>query len=434
MKHSLELADYIEYRLGNPEQQYLSWCHDLAGRDSLLVVDFELDAYWLDGCPKLPLTAIYFVSAGLCRMSVTDQSLVGRATDAAKLYRRWCVEHQMVSFASGEPIELDPLIIPKPWGREIWYTGVEARGVCCLVQGASKTPIPWLQAVVPGEDLGIAGQALVLLKVLDPSPEPVLGDLYFELHEQKQEVYVVTHIDEACWPDGVGYIRMGFDAAKLESYDGDAAAFRRAFLRAVQDYEAVRRKIDSAPRDEQVCAQLEKEESTLREYMDSFSQLLPLGVGDVVKVPLLSPHSLQHGVRTVEFQTPVYERKILSFAQRVLTQDHWDTEEAVDLMRLETPPTDDFTCLESGSGLLVERIVDFSDFEVSRVRLSDGASTSVSEQNRYTLIMVIEGSITIEDIEFGCERALVLPRSFRGEIRLANPAMPAVFLLATPRH
>src|SRR5690606_35807905 len=73
-------------------------------------------------------------------------------------------------------------------------------------------------------------------------------------------------------------------------------------------------------------------EKEYKQAMNSFIALQPLAVGDVVTVPRLVPHALQHGVRVVEFQTPVYERKILSFGQKVLTQEHWDTVEALTLV------------------------------------------------------------------------------------------------------
>ena len=72
--------------------------------------------------------------------------------------------------------------------------------------------------------------------------------------------------------------------------------------------------------------------------MESFTRLLDLRVGDVVRVEPYYPHSLQHGVRVVELQTPTYERFIISFAQQVVTQDHWDSEHAIAHMSLDPAP------------------------------------------------------------------------------------------------
>jgi mannose-6-phosphate isomerase class I len=167
--------------------------------------------------------------------------------------------------------------------------------------------------------------------------------------------------------------------------------------------------------------------------MDSFTHMRPLAVGDVVVVPLLMPHSLQHGVRTVEFQTPVYERQILSFAQRVLTQDHWDTPAAVEQMRLAPPEPEPFVCLEQEDGVLVERIVDFSDFEVRRVKIEGSQGLNLAPLQDYALVMVVEGDLAVGDASFGPEQALLMPRGWGGELAPVKPAQGLVFLLALPR-
>ncbi len=434
MKHSIEISEAVQYQCGHPLECYAAWSNEPSVQDRLLLVDFDLEAYWLAGSPKISLTAIYFESERTSSISVTDKSLVGLGLAPSDQYFRWSVDHQIVRYSPGHLIRLLPLAIPKPWGQEIWYTGVETRGVCCFFQGELKTPIPWLQATVPGCGLGDAGDALVLLKILDPVADPVVGDLYFELHEEKQEVYVVTHVDKASWPDRVGYIRMGFNSQKLDSFGGDAQTFKESYLSVVQDYEDIRREIDNQPQGSVIRPEQRQRESQLRIRMDSYSQLVPLVVGDVVKVPLLTPHSLQHGVRTVEFQTPVYERKILSFAQRVITQNHWDTKEAVDIMVLEPPPANDFTVLEDTPGQLVERIVDFSDFDVRRVSLADGTSMVFAPLSSYALLMVVEGQLTLENLELVAEDALILPSGWSGELAFAKPESSGVLLLATPRH
>ena len=136
------------------------------------------------------------------------------------------------------PLALDPIYIPKPWGQEIWFSGIEERGISTC-QG---TPIAWLLDIF-GQQLGCQGAPL-LLKILDPLPDENIGDLYFELHEKKMEVYVVTHIDLSAWPDGIGRIRYGFDQSLLKKY-GSKADFLNDYRKAVGEYEQVRRKIDS---------------------------------------------------------------------------------------------------------------------------------------------------------------------------------------------
>jgi len=272
----------------------------------------------------------------------------------------------------------------------------------------------------------------VLLKILDPAPQPVSGDLYFELHEEKREVYVVIGVDERVWPGGVGYIRYGFDPEKLAA-SVDEQHFRAKYLAAVQAYERVRRQLDALPEGAEPPASQQELEQQLRNDMDAYTCMQPLRVGDVVVVPLLLPHSLQHGVRTIEFQTPVYERKILSFAQQVLTQDHWDTSAAVDQMLLVPPVTEAFDCLQRDRGVLVERIVDFPDFEVRRIRLEPGVRLAQGPLQDYNLVIVVGGELALDGRRYRPEQALLLPRSWRGQLTPANTAQPLVLLLALPR-
>lgn len=350
-----------------------------------------------------------------------------------------------------QPWRLQVVRIPKPWGQEIWYTGVEERGVC-RVEGedGGSVPLPWLLETLPALATGGARE-LVLLKILDPRPEPVWGDLYFELHEEKREVYVVTRVDPQAWPDGVGAIRFGFEPSVVASYE-DEAAFRLAYRRAVAAYEEVRREIDGlldgcrgragvglneavAPEQMQrwlagLPEELLERERQLREAMDAFTCSLPLRIGDVVKVPCLTPHSLQHGVRTVEFQTPVYERKILSFAQKVLTQGHWDTGDAVALMQVRTPVAEAFATVSEADGVLAERIVDFDDFEVQRWRIAAGGRHEMPLSGRYALIMAVEGMARLGSpgLTLAPEQACLVPATL-ASLAVQNAGPQALTLL-----
>ncbi|MEH6636451.1 MAG: hypothetical protein V7700_13075 [Halioglobus sp.] len=426
-------ASPVNCLAGEPRACYHAWRSGLtADEDALLLVDFELQRYWLRDAQPLLLTALYCVSKGRVRVAVTDQALSAERQCAVEQFECWVRRYQLASTEPGVPLELFPVSIPKPWGQEIWYSAVEQRGVCDFATTTGRTPIPWLQAVLPDNASGAAGEPLVLLKILDPSPQPVTGDLYFELHEKKREVYVVTHIDSNAWPDGVGYIRYGFDPQQLAG-SGDEQTFRANYLAAVRAYEQVRRAIDESPgakEQEQELLILERER---RNQMDRYTHMRELRVGDVVVVPLLMPHALQHGIRTIEFQTPVYERKILSFAQQVLTQKHWDTAEAVAQMSLLAPVQQGFDCLLERDGVRVERIVDFPDFEVRRIHLEAGARLNMASLAEYAMVMVLEGEIAMPDGIYGAQRALLLPRGYSDGLVPANPAQAVVLLLAMPR-
>lgn len=326
--------------------------------------------------------------------------------------------NQFPIFEVSAPWRLDPVFIPKPWGQEIWFTGIESRGQARIKADGCSVPLPWVLELFPQAD----AHELMLLKVLDPLPDEVYGDLYFELHEEKQEVYVVTHVDNHAWPGGIGAIQLGFSAEKKREY-ADEIQFKAAYLKAVKDYESVRRELDkrmdhinSVRADDtyQLKNQIKllsqplenkeliEDEKRLRKDMNSFVNHLPLAVGDTIAVPRRVPHALQHGVRVVEFQTPVYERKILSFAQKVLTQNHWDTEFALGIA--------DFSCTSSIAPevlcdtreIKIEQVVSFDDFQVQRIYLD--SSTYKPVQTTYSLLMPIAGELAIE---WGLRRELV---------------------------
>jgi len=340
------------------------------------------------------------------------------------------------------PIELLTVDIAKPWGREIWFTGIEARGECAVRTPTGPLPLSKYLALAPGHLL--RGQPLLLLKILDPKPEPVTGDLYFEVHREKQEVYVVTHVDRTAWSDGIGGIRFGMNQA-LRAEFADDDAFRAAYLLAVADYERIRRHIDgatTAPPGAAAHAGASAadvaiaQEPAARAAMERFTALRPLTAGDVVVVPTWLPHSLLHGVRVVEFQTPTYERYILSFAQQVLTQSHWDTAYAVPRMTLDAPAAVDFAAIAPG----VEQIVRFNDLHVWRVTLAPQQSFDLPAHPAYALCMTVNGSVQIGALALGPERAAFVPgatladaarrRALASVYNAGN--VSATFLIAAP--
>jgi hypothetical protein len=403
----------------------------------------ELSCFWL---PQTPVCSFGFELTLQCiaGYTVPVELVIQKYGESAAPPLRICLNR---------PLRLDPVFIAKPWGQEIWYTGVEQRGVCGFrASEAGSVPLPWLLETLSHWLTGDRRE-LVLLKILDPLADEVWGDLYFELHQEKREVYVVSHVDTGAWPDGVGAIRFGFDSQRLAAYGSDEE-FKIAFRASVAVYEAIRREVDQALDErrvqsgvamdapvapeqiqrwqQQLPSGLLEQERHLRQQMEAFSSLRPLRVGDVVKVPCYTPHALQHGVRTVEFQTPVYERKILSFAQKVLTQDHWDTEEAVALMALEPEPDQPFSNCYQRDGVVIETIVDFADFEVQRWRLEPDCSHDLSVAGSYALVMVVEGEVIVGECLLQPEQACLIP-GLMGSARLQQSgALVATVLVAYP--
>ena len=348
------------------------------------------------------------------------------------------------------PLCLEPVTVAKPWGAEIWHTGIEARGVCAI-QG---TPLPWLIALHPTRLLGAGQRDPVLLKILAPFKEEIYGDLYLELHEQKIEVYVVTQVDPGAWPDGRGQIRYGFCPKRLQSFATEAA-FRQAYLAAVNDYRAIRSTIDAeldnvrltngyaldapvAPAlleawRAELDADLNHEEQRCRGLMNSFTRLQELAVGSVIQVQPLTPHSLQHGVRVIEFQSPHYERFILSFGQKVLTQPHWDSEVAIQRASLATPGAPEPLAIHRSPGCSVDQIVCFPEFEVHNIRLASAASYRLALAN-YAVLIGVEGTASIAGQALGNEQSVLISGLAREQVLTNNGPTGAVVLLAIPRE
>ncbi len=358
-------------------------------------------------------------------------------------YRNIIEELDLPDINLRAPLKLEPLEVAKPWGTEIWHTAIEQRGVC-TVQGV---PISWLLELCPEHLSGSGGDPTpILLKVLVPLPDAVYGDLYFELHERKRETYIVTRIDRKAWPDGVGRIRYGFSIRKIADYD-DFRAFKKAYLHSVRSYQQTRRRIDEhydvfraeagldenfIPPAEMIHAWNARIEPALlaaeaeqRAAMNEFSAEYPLRTGDVIHIPPGVPHSLQHGVRVIEFQTPCYERLILSFNRKVLTQKHWDTEEALSRIRSPGEPLRPAALPRNGV------IADMQEFRVSSLSLDLNESTTLDREH-YCLLIGVTGSVLLGDQAMEPEDSYYLP-ACASRVSLHNTGnTPAAVLVAEP--
>ena len=174
------------------------------------------------------------------------------------------------------------------------------------------------------------------------------------------------------------------------------------------------------------------QEKELRAHMDSFTSILPVKVGDIIKIPLLTPHGLLHGVKVVEFQNPVYERLILSFNQKTLTQNHWDTQEALNIMTELVEPFPQLKVTKKDSDHIVEEVAVFEDFKVLRLTLTSKSSCKLSMGNDYNLLLVIEGSIRCNGTVASKEAGLFLPASQKNiDIQNINTNQ-SIVLLASP--
>ncbi len=408
---------------------------------------YDHDAWYLQGTPSIELHAACELSQDGLFIAIDDN---GERLDAniAACESIATGSFEYAPIRLDAPLPLQTVTIDKPWGAEIWYTGIEARGVC----RCGDIPLPWLLTLAGPMLLGDTdAHAPILLKILDPLPDDVYGDLYFEMHDQKIEVYIVTEVDQRAWPDGKGAIRFGFDPARI-SAAGSLAEFKREYTTTVTRYRNLRRQIDHQldelkARDgidaatvvrpekldtwlEQIDSALIAEESRYRNEMNAFTHLEPLVPGDVVRVPPLTPHSLQHGVRVIEFQTPHYERYILSFAQKVLTQDHWDTDSAIEKVNWDARLDRSLQTAARGEGYLVEVAADFDEFEVHRVTFSQAGRYEPDSED-YLLAITIYGDISINGTRLVAEAAVLIPACINGIT--VSGSQDSCLLIARPK-
>ncbi|MGH1469894.1 MAG: hypothetical protein ACRBCS_01780 [Cellvibrionaceae bacterium] len=425
------------------------------------IVEYPFTQYYLPKSPVIILLALVVIERDGTETKVAAtvlsqkesfvEELSSVASDWSSIFK-FCSNHQLPLFVFNEPVLLQPIDIPKPWGKEVWYTGIEERGQSLVSDGIFSIPLPWLLSIGEKYWLDQNNTSLILLKILDPLPEPVFGDLYFEMHEEKKEVYVVTHIDQQAWPEGKGGIRFGFNQEKRQQLANDSL-FKEKYLDVVKKYQKIRNEIDahldilrkkelvglndpvSAAKTQQWLVSIDKgliaHEAELRKEMESFIHVEPLTVGDVIKVPTHTPHSLMHGVRTIEFQTPVYERKILSFAQKVLTQSHWDTESAIDIVSLDAPSISTLDLISQSSESQCELVVRFDDFEVVRVTFFKSGDLCFDLKEKYAVVISVFGDLRLDDKEIKSEQAMLVPGNAQ-TMTIQSDTGKGILLVAVP--
>lgn len=421
----------IESPAKNPESVLDAFLGQHDGSNALLVVPFFFAAYWNDS-PSHSFTALYLITSFDVYAAVLTTPLA--YCDAGKTFvelpaQKWRFDNvasefkQLVEDARAATISLSgafqlcPVDVAKPWGKEVWFTGIEKRGVACVASESGQSLLPHILALAPKRLCNGLQRDLVLLKVLAPFAHETLGDLYTELHTNKWETYVVTQVDRSAWPSGVGKMFYGLSREKLAAYDNDDSKLRRAYLDAVRRYEKVRRAIDSRLEDwarnenvkyedlsletrvewsARIPTELQLAEKKARAEMESFVGVLDVREGDVIQVPAYTIHSLCHGIRVIEFQSQSYERYIVSFKQKVLTQSHWDSEEGINAMRVVHPELVPGNELRNADGVIETRVVEFPEFSANRLRIRDGASATIDAGSApYALVFAVKGILKV---------------------------------------
>ena len=364
----------------------------------------------------------------VARTSTESETLVERVERGDLLAASELSERLKVPWLDATaPLPLVPVSVPKAWGREIWFTGIEERGVVGVGTASAQVPLPWVMAARRGHFGSVA--APVLVKVLAPSSSADTGDLYFEVHEHKEEVYVVAAVDQACWPDRCGRMRYGFDPAQRKRL-GDTG-FRMAFATAAQANARAQRALAASgargPAHDEARATVRR----TRDRLQGFVNDRVLEVGEVVRVPPGLPHGLMHGVRAVEIQTPSYERDVLYAAQPLAPTDSLPILERLEQVRMDVP--DDAPAKEASPapGVRTGRIARMSDFDVHRFALDAGAVATLPTAS-YGVLLCMHGHVRCGGLELGPEQAaLCSERALARRVEAGDAS--AVVLLTLPR-
>lgn len=316
---------------------------------------------------------------------------------------------------SSKPYRLSPIEIKKPWGKEVWYTGIERRGVSSLKTPSGYLPLHYVNAVLPKRLKGSAFDSdVILLKILKTKSN-ARGDLYIELHKKKEEVYVVDSIDQKVYKNKEAPLLYGMDEEKIKKMGLES--YKKLLLDEITSYEKHREKVDAQfhelcqkegidlnacldeKQDKLLYGQIPKEiiQKDLKDYQKirSFFGKSLLREGSVVRIEKGVPHSIPHGVRVVEFQNAYYERKIIAFNQKVLTQKRWDTKEALDVMK-KSSPLNEPNIFYEGDNYLERELAKFEDYTVDEIVIHPGYRHVNYAADFYQILYCLGNSLEVE--------------------------------------
>ena len=106
-----------------------------------LVSRFDLHETWARPERHTPLTGVYLIESDAVHAFVTDRPL---DTPGPGHFHATAKRCRAAIFSLQQPLRLVPVAVEKPWGRELWYTGIEARGTSGVTDGR------YIDAVVVG--------------------------------------------------------------------------------------------------------------------------------------------------------------------------------------------------------------------------------------------------------------------------------------------
>ncbi len=134
----------------------------------------------------------------------------------------------------------------------------------------------------------------------------------------------------------------------------------------------------------------------------------------------------------IEFQTPHYERYILSFAQKVVTQTYWDTEKALDHVKLEEPGNVEIERSNANSTNVKSVIADFEEFTATRILLKPGMNWTL-DFGTYCLVIGVQGTVTIGNRPMQPEDGYYIAEPSQPVSICNSSSVTATFLIAMPK-
>jgi mannose-6-phosphate isomerase class I len=331
----------------------------------------------------------------------------------------------------GIPIYLKPYAEPKVWGvggiGEYWY-GAESgdKSSIAVIDGAG-VPMAKIVESIPEEVLGkdvVAsfGKSLPLVKILTPK-----GRLSVQFHDAKNELWVVTGIDEAMI-SGTPKIIIGFNEKMIQEY-GDQVKDKYkvsletyghalnvliaeleqngqvSVLNETCDVIAAAKKLKEG---NVIVSGLLKTLLEAEKALDEFYNYVEVQIGDVIPVPQGTLHALGAGIEVVEPQIagPTQSLEDGSTYPVRYYFPGYPAEGAgkqLDLDRINETnttvwETEEPVMVASSDGAKIERLPGgFEDkgMEVDRITMNVDAELEYNTVKSYHILTVIHGSASV---------------------------------------
>lgn len=315
---------------------------------------------------------------------------------------------------------------PKVWGKggigEYWY-GAESPKSSTVSIASQEVPLRDILERDPKELIGekaVAqfGAALPLVKILTPSKR-----LSVQFHDRKDELWVVTSVEEGTFGEG-GELILGFSSEALEKYGREVKdRYKQALYRfgekldeliTVLERHMEKSRIEELGDAYVAACQIPGRSADLdarrtefelvRKELNGFYDIRRVRPGDVVPVPNKTLHALGAGIEVVEPQIPGDTQSTEDGAtypvryafpgfERQTVAKVLDVERVGEL-RAEKAPFCSVKVLRDQSGIKVERLpggFEEKGLAVERISIQKGHTLRYSEARSAHMIAGLSG-------------------------------------------